>query len=1209
MKDGSGALIAGASIQLTDKSTQHVYQGISNVSGSYIFPLLAPARYLIAVSAPGFAAQSREAELLVSQPATINFTLGVAGNAVTVDVTASAQTLNTTDATIGNSQNNALIQALPSEERNVPDLLSLQPGVLYIPTTAANNANPTGDSRSGAVNGIRSDQGNVTMDGIDDNDQVFGYAFTGVLRETQDSVEEFRVTTANANSSDGRSAGAQVSLVTKSGSNRLHGAAYEYNRPTFTVANNWLNKQTQLTSGEQNRPPKLIRNIFGVSLGGPILKDKLFFFANYEGLRRAENQEVVETVPTQAFQQGYLTYTDTNGNTVQLAPSDVAGLDAGCQVCNTPAYSPAPGPNPYVLKYFQSMPAANGTAAGDLLNTGSYGFSAPNPVSQNTSIARIDWSPNAQHKLFFRGNLQKDVNDGAEQFPGQGASSILEDNTKGFALGDTWVLSETMVNDLRYGFVRQGYSRRGIGSGDYIDFRNISSPTAETRTTINSTPVNNLVDNLNWSKGRHSIQIGGNWRMIGQNSATDSSSYNSGTTNPSWLAGTPAGFENVSTGFQQSYLYALDNMLGTVAEVEDVYNYKITSATSATALADGVAIDRAFKANEFEWYVQDSFRFRPNLTITLGVRHSILQTPHETNGQQVMPTIDTHNWYTQREQQAQQGNIYEPLLTFAPSGPYYNKPGYWPKAKDNFAPRLAVAYSPDGKTSIRAGAGIYYDHFGQSLVSIYNQNGSFGMSSTVFNPANTYSSDTAPRFTARNVLPYTVGSGSATQSYPYQPSSDLASGFAVGWGLDSRMKTPYAEAFNLSVERELGKGLTLEVAWVGTMGRHLLQSLDLAEPVNYKDPSGGGSYFAAAAQLSKDVDANGGNYGTAYPVAAIPYFENVFSFMQGLEYEGESATQAIYDLEWGPYRQVTGATQALADLDFYGPQLGTYPAPSNWQPHFYQSQFSSLYALSTVGMSNYNSGQITLRHPMSHGYQLDVSYTFSHSLDLGSDTERSTWNSTSTSLSSIINTWNPAGNYASSDFDTRHLLTVDAVYDLPVGRGKMLLGDANRWTEAAVGGWQLSGLSRVTSGLPFSLIDPCWTTDYQISSFAVTTGNVRVRKHYDASGNAQYFDNPTAINNGAAYGNPVRVSYPGETGQRNNFRGDGFLDIDSGLSKTWALPHEGSAKFAWEVYNVTNTVRFDPASITNQLTNGSLGIASSFLTTPRRMQFSLRIDF
>ena len=299
VKDPSGALVSGATITLTDSSTGKTFSTTASSTGLYEFPQIFPSKYTIKVTAPGFGEQSKIAELLVNQPATIDFTLTVQSSSVTVDVSAAAQTLNTSDASLGNSADSAEIQALPSETRNVPDLLSLQPGVLYLPPTIT-------DSRSGAVNGGRSDQGNVTIDGIDDNDQVNGFAFTGVLRETQDSIEEFRVTTGDANADAGRSSGAQVSLVTKSGTNKFHGAAYEYNRPTITVANDWFNKQAELNSGEPNIPGKLIRNIFGGAVGGPIKKDKLFFFGNYEGSRIAENVQVTRTTPTASAQAGIL---------------------------------------------------------------------------------------------------------------------------------------------------------------------------------------------------------------------------------------------------------------------------------------------------------------------------------------------------------------------------------------------------------------------------------------------------------------------------------------------------------------------------------------------------------------------------------------------------------------------------------------------------------------------------------------------------------------------------------------------------------------------------------------------------------------------------------------------------------------------------------------------------------------------------------------
>ncbi len=1238
IKDPTGAVVPNAKVSLTNASNGQTISATSNAAGEYAFTQIAPAHYTINVSATGFGDQRKTAELIVDQPATIDFAMSVQSAAQVVNVSAEAQTLNTTDASLGGSMNNAIIQALPSETRNVPDLLSLEPGVLYLPTMGASESNPGGDSRSGAVNGIRSDQGNVTVDGVDDNDQVFGYAFTGVLRETQDSVEEFRVATANTNSDEGRSAGAQVSLITKSGTNNFHGGVYEYNRPTLTVANNWFVKQAELGSGEPNTPPKLIRNIFGGAVGGPIVKDKLFFYGNYEGNRQAEDQVVTQTAPTAAYQGGTITYP---GGT--LSPTQITQLDAPCALpggaCNTAQYPHGPGPNPNALAYFKSMPAANGTTAGDGLNTGSFTFASPHPITLNTSIGRIDWTPNEKQRIFVRGGLQKDTQGYAQQFPGQPPSQNFEDNTKGLIAGDTWSISPNMVNDVRFGYIRQANSLRGLGKGDFVDFRFMSSPTAETRTTIQSVPVTNIIDNFSWTKGRHTLQVGGNWRLVHQNRESDANSYSVASTNPYWLGGNPPdpstiGAPAVPGGFDNSYVIAYANLVGTVPSVSDQFNYKVSSASSATLLPDGAPISRHFKSNEYEWYIQDAWRVTPKLILTLGLRQSLLQTPWETNGQQVAPTIDTHTWFEQRETAALSGQIYEPALDFAPTGPFYGKPGFWAKAKNNFAPRLALAYSLNDKTTIRLGAGIYYDHYGESLVNAFDQHGAYGISSSIGNPAGQTNSENSPRFVSRTTLPFVAGTASPTATFPYAPPTD---GFAITWGLDSKLKTPYTEAFNLSVQHQFSKGWTIEADYVGNLGRHLLQSLDLTEPVDYVDPGGGGDYYTAGAALSRLVDANGGDchcvydangivIGNTQTINAIPYFEHLFPWMANFDYAGESATQAIFNDEWVPFRSNLGATTALSDLDFFcfsGSESIDYPCPANLQSRFWQGQFSSLYALSSIGMSYYNAGQLVVRHPFSHGLQMDIAYTLSKSIDYGSDAERSTEFvsngsasvGSATSFSDILNTWKPYLNRGVSDFDTRQLLTVDAVYQLPFGKGRTFLGDARGITNVLLGGWDLSGINRTTSALPFSLFEPGWTTDWQIESYGVVTSPVKLRRHFDSSGNPQFFDNPDTINNGIANGGPVRLPYPGEAGQRNNFRGDGYFDIDTGLDKTFQIREYGTLKFAWETYNATNTVRFDPAAVGSGLTSGTLGIASpgtnnpGLLVEPRRMQFSLRYDF
>jgi hypothetical protein len=779
--DSAGALLPNASISIVNKATQLTLTQTANGNGEYQFQQLVPGTYVISVKANGFGDQSKQADLLVNQPATINFKLSVQATAVTVDVSSEAETLNTTDASIGNSVNNATIQALPMEGRNVTDLLSLQPGVLYLGRQTTDQQDQ--DSRSGSVAGARSDQTNVTLDGLDDNDQQNGYAFTGVLRSTLDSTEEFRVTTTSSNADAGRSSGAQVTLVTKSGTNTFHGALYEYNRNNLGYANDWFNKQGELQSGEPNEPGKLIRNTFGGSLGGPIKKDKLFFFFNYEGQRTDENSQQTRVVPSAAFRQGNLTYqyctnpndpTCAQTSTTTLSAAQVATLDAPCVgngVCTTP------GPNAAALALFQSYPLPNGATQGDGYNLLSYTFASPFPGSLNTSILRLDYAISQKHHLFVRGNLQKDTQAGVEDFPGDAPSSSLEDNSKGISAGETWSITPNIVNDIRYGFIRQGYSNRGTSLGDYTTFRFIndssSDPAYVTRTSIVSVPVNNIVDNLTWTKGSHTFGFGGNWRLIHNDRGSDANSYNSATTNPYWYSGPPPdpsavlGLQPVSSGFANSYEIAYGNLVGGVPQSTSVSNYNVNrGGAGATLYPDGTFINRHFKANEFEWYIQDSWRVRPNLTVTAGIRHTILQTPYEENGQQIAPTIDTDAWFRQRNTAALQGQVYEPLLQFAPSGPANHAPGLWSKQKTNFAPRLAIAYAPNEKTSIRAGFGLYFDHYGEGIVNSFDQYGSFGLSTSISNPAGVYSTENAPRFTGVHNVPSSGCQQPASITYP-----------------------------------------------------------------------------------------------------------------------------------------------------------------------------------------------------------------------------------------------------------------------------------------------------------------------------------------------------------------------------------------------------------------------------------------------------------
>jgi hypothetical protein len=1222
--DPSGAVVPGAKVLLTDVATGTSYHTVSSGAGFYVFPVVTPATYRVAITAKGFATVESSMTLLVNQPSTFNVKLAVSSATVTVKVNSAAEELNMTDATEGNAVGNTVIEALPMDERNPINLLTLQPGVAYLGPNIS-------DSRQGAVAGGRSDQGNVTIDGLDDNDEIFGTAFTGVLRSTLDSTEEFRVVTSNGTAEAGRSSGAQVELVTKSGTNRIHGALYEYYRPNNVVANSYFNKYGELASGKPNLPQFYMVNVFGGAIGGPIVKNKLFYFYNYEGNRTATHQVVGATVPTTTFMQGDLTYQDVNGNYDTLQPNQVASLDAPCQnpanYFNGASVCPnGPGPNAAVLKYLSTEPAVKpiqggAPILGDGYNSGAFFFTSPAPIALNTSILKIDYDPNSRNQFFVRGNLQHDTTSGAEQLPGLPPSSFTDDNTKGMAAGYTWMPTHSIVNELRYGYIRQGYQVNGPGQSNYVGLYGLTQPVEFCDCAIlRHVPVNEITDTINWTKGAHTFSFGGTWDLVIDHFGTNQNSFNTASTNPLYdnqsdLPSPGSGPTAIASSFYKGpWTTAWANMVGSIPELSNTYNYQITSTTAGSALPDGAFVLRNFRSNEYEGFVQDNWRALRNVSLILGLRYTNLQTPWETHGQEVAPTINMDKWYKQREISALHSQIYEPAFGLAPSGKYWGRPGYYAKQKLNFAPRIGVVFAPRPDTSIRASFGMYYDHFGEALTNDFSNFGSAGLATSLTNSPDVLGFENSPRFTGPTTLPnIPLPSSPTSQTFPYIPPNI----FSIYWGVDNVMKTPYSEEFNLSLQHEFKGGWVFEQAYVGRLGRHLLQQLDLAEPTDFVDPQGGGDYFNAAKILSKAVDAApfnpGGTVKVNNNVPAIPYFEHMFPQWKGTDYAGESATQAIFNNAWAPTRYSGGETLALAILDAFPVVYGYGTAT---QSTFWSDQYSSLYALATIGNSSYNALQITLRHPESHNLTLDLGYTFSKSMDLGSQTERSDifTNADNGYVDfGIQNTWNPKLNKAVSDFDTHSLFTADWVYALPVGHGQANLANVNRVVNAFIGGWQWAGLARLTSGLPFSLLSQGYPTNYENPGWSVATRPIQMKKTF--IGGVPYVMSPatvTAINNGIYTGqSPIRYPYAGEAGQRNYFRGDGYFDIDSSLRKTWNVAEKAAVEFDAEAFNLTNSNRFDvsPGGLNPQLSYTTLGAYHSTLSEYRRMEFALRVNF
>jgi len=1181
--DPSGAVVPNVSVELNNLDNGSKRDVTTDANGAYSVPQLAPGNYRITAKATGFSSAVLSGlRFLVNTPATVNIKLEVGTVSDTVSISADAVQINTVDASLGNSFGSKPILQLPFEARNVAGLLSLQPGVTFAGANAPNSY------RGGNVNGGKNDQANVTLDGVDVNDQQNRDPFTSVLRVTLDSVQEFRVVTTNANPEMGRSSGAQISLITKSGTNQIHGSAYEYLRNKATNANTFFNNQNGVELA------KLNRNVYGASLGGPIMKNRLFLFGNYEGRKDRREDTVLRTVPTQSLRDGNVQYIRTNGSVATLTPADLRSRIDPLGI----------GPNAAALAVLRSYPLPNDSAAGDAINTSGYRFNAPIKLDWQTYIAKLDYVLDSQskHTMFARGNLQGDSSTSAPQFSGLPPNDTNLANTKGFALGLTSVLSASKVNSFRYGITRVGIENTGISDQPFVTFRTLDSAVGTNRAFIRKTPVHTIGDDFTWNRGRHELKVGGVIRMIRNSRTNYANSFPSALANASWLVSSGNELNAPLTDINPTARVALRDaamaVLGIVSQGNARYNYN----KDGSALAIGAPVVRQFNAEEYEIYAQDTWKVSKALTLTYGLRWSLMPPIYEANGVQTVARESLSSFFDQRVALASVGapqflvNPVEYVLKEQPGGR-----DLYPFHKKNLAPRLALAYSPQGdsglsrflfggpgKTAIRAGWGMYYDVMGSGLITNYDAS-ALGLATALTNPSATLSLATAPRFTGINNIPAGILPAAPSAGFP-QVAPNL---FAITNSLDDQLLPPYTMNMNFSIGREFKGGLFIQGSYVGRLSRRSLISEDIAMPVNMKDPASGQTYFEAASQLAVLANSN----APVASVGRIPFWEN---FFPGAATATLSATQRAYQ---SFADNAPDYSYALYEMDVL-----CRPACSKFGPYsFYNRQFSYLRTLRSVGSGNYNAMQWTVQKRYNNGDQLVFNYTWSKSIDLASRPE----NSTDTN-GVIINAFNRGLFRAPSDYDTRHQWNANFVYGLPIGRGRAIL-DRGGVANAILGGWQLSGLYRQSTGLPTSVGNGrFWPTNWNITGYATAIGTFVDGTRRDAPappggvGGVNLFNDPAAAIKAFDY------TLPGQTGGRNIVRGDGNFNVDLGLGKSFNMPWSEShqLQFRWEVFNVTNSVRFDPFFTSADLGNlGSFGKYTDTLTLPRVMQFALRYDF
>jgi hypothetical protein len=1311
--DSSGGYVAGASVTLTNPESKIARTATTGDDGGYQFLLLPPGTYTLTVAAAGFQKYEQTGlQLLVNTPVTVNVQLKVGGGKETVTVTAEEPALNLVDASIGNSFDETRVREIPLEGRNVPDLLSLQAGVAY---TGNRVADKDQDTRNGSVNGARSDQSNVTLDGVDVNDQSNGYAFTSVLPVTQDSVQEFRVTTTNYGADQGQGSGAQVALITKSGTSIFHGTAYENLRNTITSANDYLVKQSELNIGAPNKPLKLNRNIFGASVGGPLRKDRLFFFTTYEGTREREEQRAERVIPTPSLCQGIFRYqyadpTTLTTKVLSLTPNDLLNLDPR-HIGIDPAMLDLVGHTGYLDRTFcTGKTVTNDLAAGDGLNYAGFVFRAPTSLNNDVFIARADYrlTSDGKHTLFWRGAVQNLRNPGAPFLPGDAPEQTTADHSKGFAVGYTAILSSTLANSFRWGYTRQSYGADGNTNIPWNTFLGLDQGITYSHSFQVGT--HNLLDDISWTKKNHAFQFGA---AIGlardpRTSYLHSSHLGLGTTNwtsPIGFSYTTSTLDPMNGGAHSSLTVMADcapgvpctggaapepltatqydrPLLALYGMISDVVaNYNLDR--KGIAQNQGDPVKRNYGLDWYEFYGQDTWRIKPNITLTYGLRWSLFPPPWETNGLQTTPTFGLGTQFDQNVKNMKQGLGYtsEPPITFNLGGPVNHRPGFYNFEKTDFSPRISIAYSPrprggllkrffgeNDKTVFRAGFSRVYDRAGFALLNTSDQVGAAGLTTTLQNPcctANQTGAEDLPRITAISgsnaipmfnnppppILPVQFLNGPPMPAgFPQTPGTGAQANL---WANDDTLKTPHAYAVDLSIGRELPKRFSLQLSYVGRFGHRLLTQRDLNQPLDIVDPKTGIDYYAAASALSKLARANNGF--TDYPsylkfVASLTdasigptaaYWHDMLpvagSGYQDLLLPNNDAghgviypnvVQAVYDLYYNPGLSVIGdEIVGLADIDLYG-GLGDSGGNSlffgppnsgllkNGSGQFMSNQAISMYGWSSIGTSHYHALQASLRKQFSHGVQFDFNYTFSKSIDITSAASRvgfSVYGYQNIGLvgTRLANAFSPNLARAVSDYDLTHQMNLNWIAELPIGKGRALAHDAHGILDAFVGGWQISGLARWTSGFPFSVDGgQRWPTDWFLTAIAQMTARPKTGV-FKRNGSVSVFADPVAAQ--LDFTEP----FPGGVGSRNVLRGDGFASWDMSLGKRWKMPREShSLEFRWEVFNVPNLTRFNAQSVgsSSLLTSltqqpSSFGAYTSLLTQPRVMQFELRYEF
>lgn len=1210
--DQSGAAVPKATVTLTNEGTQTSLTTETTDAGVYSFESIQVGQYTVTAVKSGFKRfVSTGNTVNINQPATINVTFEVGGLDESVRVVGTAELVQTSSSgNFGNTVEQRTLVQLPivgSRGRNPLNFILFQPGV-------------TPDANTGGgvhVHGARDRAFNFTLDGIDINETSAGGSNFTPIRTNPDSLTEFQVVTSNFTAELGRSSGAQVTLVTRSGTNDFHGTAFEFYQTPRFHANEYENTiNTILVNGVRQAAPKpqFVQHIFGGSLGGPLHlprfgeggkayisgRNKTFFFVNLQELRTSQSFLRNRTVYTQQARAGQFRYVigGVNGNAASSNPSvDLNGNPLPGR--NIGTFNIVGNPNiplgldPTTQGLIGLTPLPNNFRLGDGLNTAGFTFVAPQTERQYDFTTKIDHNFNERNAVYVRysrgsqNTLGDAVNGGLQAFPNTPRIVDTFRTPRNLAVNYRATLAPTLVNEFVIGFNRFAFSFNNpdpnAATNSPVSLNLVTDPLNATPTVNNARKITTyqVVDNISYLRGANTFKFGTNLRF--QKHVDDRSSVAGVNTREqvSLDTGTnqvPASFGTTAiSGINSSDRSRLDStvniLLGRVGTISQGF-VAIGDNTFGPA---GTRFNYDARYPELDFYGQDSWKVRPNLTIDFGLRYEVRLSPRAPNNLILRP-----------DRPVRVGESPANDIRFV-EGKLYDD------SYHQFAPTVGFAWDPfkSGKTSIRANYRLAYDRTNTFVFSSFIFQSAPGLTRAVIN-------DTFGRNGGllRNGLPV-LSSNDVTPQQFRQPDAFSTRTLTV---VDPALKYPRTDEYGASFQREIGFNSVIEVNYIGRRGKRLFGGYD----ANQVDVTSNG--------FSKDFDE----------LRTTGNSVRINSLLAGSTSlrTGETGSQFLLRQTLaGPVTLANGTTTsnlvAGGGVATAAALIATARDTNNvsvltrngFSPFFFQPypQFAgAVNVLDSNDRSRYNALEVQLSRRITRGFGFQVSYTLAKSKDTRSfDPTFAIANrgAAQSSANTPFDIRNRELNYARSDFDRRHALQGYTVIELPFGKGHRFANNLNPVLDRIVGGFEFATIVRLYSGRPFTVYSGVNTLTNVVQTPANCNGCSRNQGRITLENNQNVF---FTADQRAKFSAPA----PGEfsnTG-RNFFTGPSLFNMDVTLSKRIRFTESRNLEFRLEAQNATNTPSFDfPVANISSTSFGIVG--SGVVSASRKVQFALKFNF